>query len=112
MGRSAVSRRVSRRSSRGRVIPSPRRIIWAGLLALLAVNSRLSVGLGPVIALALLGVASLFRAAVGPRASDRRIHRVVRAIGSLAPGNPEVARRTGALLLLTGNERSLGATGQ
>lgn len=39
--------------------PTPRRIAWAGLLALLAVNTRISVGLGPIIALALLAVVPL-----------------------------------------------------
>jgi hypothetical protein len=80
--------------------PTPKRIGWAGLLSMLAVKSRLSVGLGPVVALVLLGLASLTQAYADSRASDGRVHRTLRAVGSLAPGDPGVARRTGVLLLL------------
>jgi len=37
--------------------PSTRRIAWAGLLALLAVNTRVSVGLGPTLALLIVAIA-------------------------------------------------------
>ncbi len=36
--------------------PSGRRIAWAGLLAALAVNTRFSIGLGPILALVLVGL--------------------------------------------------------
>ena len=57
-------------------------------------------GLGPIVALALLGLASLIQAYAQSRASDGLLHRMLRAAGSLAPGDPTVARRTGVLLLL------------
>lgn len=61
--------------------PDPGRIAWAGLLALLAVQARVSVGLGPIVALALLALGAMARLA-----SDRGVlSRVARLLASLGP---------------------------
>lgn len=63
--------------------PSPSRIAWAGLLAALAVSARFSVGLGPVLALAVLGAG--FAARLW---STRRGGRLAELLGSFGPQGP------------------------
>ncbi len=65
--------------------PGVARALWAGLLATLAVNTRVSVGLGPIVALGALAVATAaglradrsraaaFVASFGPRAATRGV---------------------------------------
>ena len=66
--------------------PSGRRIAWAGLLAALAVNTRFSVGLGPILALAVVGVGAAAQL------------RPVRALAWLGPPRGQVTGRTVAYL--------------
>jgi hypothetical protein len=76
---------------------SPRRILWAGLLATLAVNARVSVGLGPVIALAILGVA-VAGAWLADARPGHRLSRLGEWLGTFGPlAGPQ---RRGATLAL------------
>jgi hypothetical protein len=70
-------------------------IAWAGLLTALAVNTRFSVGLGPVLALGVLAAALAVRVWVTPRGG-----RLVEAVASFAPGGSDRSGgRTVALLV-------------
>jgi hypothetical protein len=62
--------------------PTVRRIAWAGLLAVLAINTRVAVGLGPVLALALVGVGVAAR--LGYR-DGGALARPLRVLGGLGP---------------------------
>ena len=64
--------------------PTVARVLWAGLLATLAVNTRVSVGLGPIVALAALTVAVGAGPAGVARARDR-LRGQLRPPGSAAP---------------------------
>ena len=57
--------------------PTVARVLWAGLLATLAVNTRASVGLGPIVALGTLAVAS----GAGLLASRARVAALVAGFG-------------------------------
>jgi hypothetical protein len=77
--------------------PTVARVLGAGLLATLTVNTRVSVGLGPIVALAVLGVAAgaglaasrgralAFVASFGPRGAPRRAIVVALTIATLVP---------------------------
>lgn len=67
--------------------PRARGIVWAGVLAALAVNTRVSVGLGPIVALGALTLAAAVPrlASLGPVAPVRRGLVVLLALATLAP---------------------------
>lgn len=77
--------------------PSGKRIAWAGALSLLAVNSRASVGAGPIIALGLVAIG------VGARAAGDVIRdgesRTARAARILAGFGPVVLERPRRVLI-------------
>ena len=70
--------------------PTVARVLWAGLLATLAVNTRASVGLGPIVALGTLAVAS----GAGLLASRARVAALVAGFGPPGPA------RRGVLIAL------------
>ena len=77
--------------------PTVARVLWAGVLATLAVNTRVSVGLGPIVALGTLAVASgagllasrarvaAFVAGFGPPGPARRGVLIALAVATLVP---------------------------
>jgi hypothetical protein len=77
--------------------PTGRSLVWAGLATALALNTRFSVGMGPVLALALLTVA--FAARLWAAHRPGRAAELVASFGPPAVGRAE--RRTLALLLAT-----------
>jgi hypothetical protein len=82
--------------------PSGKRIAWAGALCVLAINSRVSVGLGPVIALALFAAAVAARALAAARGAGRAslFDRSLRVIAHLGPRETDAGARTFAWLTL------------
>lgn len=83
------------------VAPTGRRIAWAGLLALLAAGTRISVALGPIIALALLALAlAAGIAAEGWAERGGVLRRTLQAIATLGPSRPERRGRVAAFLAL------------
>ena len=80
--------------------PTAKRIAWAGVLSTLAINTRVSVGLAPIIALAFLAVGLAARE-VGDRLRLRsRAATVVRTLGALGPAEPNDRGRTFAGLAI------------
>ncbi len=80
--------------------PTDGRIAWAGALSLLAVNTRISVGFGPIMALVLAALAASAGAAAGARGEGRRGSGLLRAIAEGGPaGACDRPLRMAALLV-------------
>lgn len=79
--------------------PSARRIAWAGALSLLAVNTRVSVALGPILALGIVALAVGARALEAAGGGRRRGRRVLAFLARFGPRKLQRPPRTFALLV-------------
>ena len=78
--------------------PTRRRIAWAGALSVLAINTRVSVGLGPVIALGILGLGLVARAIADSHEGSGPGARMARKLAALGPARPADSRRMAVFL--------------
>ena len=79
--------------------PSARRIAWAGALSLLAVNTRVSVGLGPILALGVVALAVGARALQAVGGGRRRGREVLAFLARFGPRELQRPLPTLALLV-------------